>query len=237
MPTSPSRNSVATTAKTAKPTKPATTSQGDKKPPRVRDAAVTKSRILDCAQQEFADHGYDGARIERIVSQADVNVSLAYQYFGSKENLFIAVMEQAYDLMRANHRDFDIRGLEPVEAMESLVRWTFRIFVKHPQLIGLLNAENVQRGKHIAKSTHIRNLYNPLLDTIGLVLQRGAQTKVFRGDVAAEDLFISMNGMGYFYLSNRYTLGVILGRDLIKPAAIRRHEEHIVQVVLGYLRP
>ncbi|MGA0570392.1 TetR/AcrR family transcriptional regulator [Variovorax sp. VNK109] len=206
------------------------------KAPKVRDASVTKSRILDCAIQEFADHGYDGARIERIVKQADVNVSLAYQYFGSKENLFIAVMEQAYDLMRANHRDFDIRGLEPMEAMESLVRWTFQIFVKNPQLIGLLNSENVQRGRHIAKSTYIRGLYNPLLDTIETVLKRGAKEKVFRDDVKAEDLFISMNGMGYFYLSNRFTLGVILGRDLMKPSAIRHHEEHIVQVLLGYLR-
>lgn len=218
------------------PASRAAAKQADK-PAKVRDASVTKSRILDCAIQEFADHGYDGARIERIVKQANVNVSLAYQYFGSKENLFITVMEQAYDLMRANHRDFDIRGLEPLQAMESLVRWTFRIFVKHPQLIGLLNSENVQRGKHIAKSTYIRNLYNPFLDTIAMVLKRGAEDKVFRDDVKAEDLFISMNGMGYFYLSNRYTLSVILGRDLMKPAAIQHHEEHIVQVLLGYLRP
>lgn len=203
---------------------------------RPRDSTKTKAHILDCALAEFASHGYDGARIERIVKAANVNISLAYQYYGSKENLFIAVMEQAYDLMRASHRDIDVRDLAPEKAMDSLIRWTFRIFIEHPEIISLLNSENVHRGKHIAKSRHIKILYNPLLDTIRTVLARGAATGVFRADVDAEDLFISMNGMGYFYLSNKYTLGVILGRDLMTRKALGRHEDHIVAVVLGYLR-
>lgn len=203
---------------------------------RPRDSVKTKAHILDCALAEFATHGYDGARIERIVKAAGINISLAYQYFGSKENLFIAVMEQAYDLMRASHRDFDVRDLEPARAMESLIRWTFRIFIEHPEIISLLNSENVHRGKHIAKSKHIKILYNPLLDTIRMVLNRGAAAGVFRADVDAEALFISMNGMGYFYLSNKHTLGVILGRDLMTRKALAHHEDHIVAVVLGFLR-
>jgi len=201
-----------------------------------RDSVKTKARILECALEEFAEHGYDGARIERIVNAADINISLAYQYFGSKENLFIAVMEGAYDVMRTSHRDMDVRHLAPQEAMESLMRWTFRIFIDHPQLISLLNSENVHRGKHIAKSQHIKDLYNPLLDTIRSVLERGEAAGVFRKGVDPESLFISMNGMGYFYLSNKYTLGVILKRDLMTRKALQRHEDHIVDVVLGYLR-
>lgn len=214
---------------------PVADAQADDKP-RSRDSAKTKARILECALAEFTAHGYDGARIERIVKSAQINISLVYQYFGSKENIFIAVMEQAYDVMRAAHRDFDVRHLAPREAMESLVRWTFRIFVDRPELISLLNSENVHRGRHIEKSHHIKQLYNPLLDTIHSVLQRGAQDGVFRSDVDPESLFISMNGMGYFYLSNRYTLGVILRRDLMARKSLKRHEDHIVEVVLGYLR-
>ncbi|MET0542712.1 MAG: TetR family transcriptional regulator [Variovorax sp.] len=204
--------------------------------PRPRDAIRTKARILECAFDEFARHGYDGARVDRIVKTAGVNISLVYQYFGSKEKIFIAVMEQAYDLMRASHRDFDVRDLEPEAAMESLLRRTFHIFIDHPELISLLNSENVHSGRHIAKSEHIRVLYNPLLDTIRMVLDRGAAAGVFRPDVDAEALFISMNGMGYFYLSNRFTLGVILGRDLMTRKSLARHEDHIVSVMLGYLK-
>ena len=203
---------------------------------RPRNAQATRTRILTCATREFADRGFDGARIERIVKAAGINISLVYQYYGSKEKLFIAVMEQAYARMRAAHRDIDIRNLEPIEAMEALVRSTFRVFIQHPELIGLLASENVQRGRHIAKSEYIRGLYNPLLDTIALVLERGARAGQFRPDVDPKDLFISLNGIGYFYLSNRYTLGVILNRDLMQAEALRRHEDHMVAVVLGYLR-
>ena len=202
-----------------------------------RDSALTKIRILECATREFSEHGYAGARIEAIVRAADVNISLLYQYFESKEKLFIAVMEGAYALMRASHRDFDVRDKEPIEAMESLTRWTFRIFVDHPEIIGLLNSENVSRGRHIEKSPYIKGLYNPLLDTIRGVLERGSAKQVFRSDVDPQDLFVSMNGVGYFYLSNRHTLGVILNRDLMAAESLDRHEDHIVQVILGFLRP
>lgn len=202
-----------------------------------RDAALTKARLLACATEEFAVHGYAGARIDAIVKAAGVNISLLYQYFGSKEKLFIAVMEGAYGLVRARHRDLDVREHAPREAMESLIRRTFRIFVENPHVIGLLNSENVHGGRHILKSPYIRGLYTPLLDTIGSVLERGAAAGVFRGDVDPLDFFVSMNGVGYFYLSNRYTLGVILNRAMTTPEALSRHEEHIVQVLLGYLRP
>lgn len=207
------------------------------RPARVRDAAQTKERILDCAMREFTQFGFDGARMDRIVKASGFNISLVYQYFGNKESLFLAVMERAYGVMRASHRDIDIRHLPPVEAMESLVRWTFRIFVNQPEIISLLTSENISRGRHIENSTYIRGLYNPLLDTIASVLKRGAEAGVFRDDVDPQDLFISLNGMGYFYLSNRFTLRVILGRDLMDEAALNRHEDHIAAVVRGFLRP
>lgn len=214
-----------------------TKASGAKFAARPRDAALTKARLLACATDEFAVNGFAGARIEAVVKAAGVNISLLYQYFGSKEKLFIAVMESAYGLVRAQHRDLDVREHAPKEAMESLIRRTFRIFVEHPHIIGLLASENVHGGRHILKSPYIRGLYTPLLETIGSVLQRGAAAGVFRGDVDPLDFFVSMNGIGYFYLSNRYTLGVILNREMMTAEALSRHEEHIVQVLLGYLRP
>lgn len=202
-----------------------------------RDAAQTKLRILECATSEFADHGYAGARIESIVGAAGVNISLLYQYFESKEKLFIAVMEGAYGLVREQHHELDVRDQPPLQAMEALIRRTFRIFVEHPRVIGLLNSENVNRGRHILKSPYIRGLYTPLLETIGGVLERGGAAGVFRRDVDPFDFFVSMNGLGYFYLSNRYTLGVILNREMTTPEAHAHREDHIVEVLLGYLRP
>ncbi len=202
---------------------------------RPRDAAATRERILASATREFARRGFDGARVERIAKFARVNISLVYQYFGSKEQLYLLVMERAYQVMRARHREIDIRDDPPLVAMETLVRRTFRIFIDFPEIINLLNSENLQQGKHIAKSAFIRGLYNPLLDTIAEVLERGRREGVFRRDVDPVELFLSITAEGYFYLANKYTLGVILHRDMMDRRALAQHERHIVAVILGYL--
>ena len=201
-----------------------------------RNAEQTKERILASAMAEFAAKGFDGARLDAIVKKAKVNINLVYHYFGSKEGLFLAVMEAAYQTMRAHHGEIEIKGKDPVEAMSSLMRRTFRIFADFPEIIGLLNSENLYQAKHIAKSPHIRELYNPLLSTIGEVLDRGVAAGVFRPGVDPKELFISINGEGYFYLSNRYTLGFILDENLLDEARMARREEHIVEVILSYLR-
>jgi TetR/AcrR family transcriptional regulator len=213
---------------------PAVARAGAKRRP--RDATRTRQRILDCATQEFAAHGYDGARVERIVRAAGVNISLAYQYFGSKEKLFIAVMEGAYATVRRHHGDIAIREQDPEEAMASLVRSTFRIFVDFPEMISLLAIENLHRARHVAKSAFIRRLYGPLLATMREILRRGEDAGVFRSGVDPAQLFITITGVGYFYLSNKHTLGVILHRDLTRPAALAAREAHMVDVVLTYLK-
>ena len=75
-----------------------------KKTENKRDAAATKARILSAATEEFADKGYDGARVDEITIQSNVNKNSLYHYFGSKEQLFVAVLEQAYRTLRAPDR-------------------------------------------------------------------------------------------------------------------------------------
>ncbi|MEV0414133.1 TetR family transcriptional regulator [Streptomyces sp. NPDC050448] len=57
------------------------------------DTARTKQLLLDAAVEEFAEHGFDGARVARVATGAGVNKERIYQYFGSKEKLFCAVLE------------------------------------------------------------------------------------------------------------------------------------------------
>lgn len=200
-----------------------------------RNADATRRRILLCATSEFASKGYAGARMSSIVAAADVNISLAYQYFGGKENLFLRVMEEGYRKIRRFHREIELKGKPPRAAMDELVRSTFRIFLEFPEVIGLLNAENVHRADFIRRSDEIMEMYNPLLATIDEIIKKGSESGVFRNDVDSAELFITINALGYFYLSNQYTLGYILHQNLTDAARIKQREDHIVEVVLGYL--
>lgn len=200
-----------------------------------RDPKRTREKIIACATQEFARNGYDGARIDQIVQSAGISKNLLYHHFAGKEELFIKVMEGAYALMRDHHRDFQIRDLGPLEGMRSLVRYTFEHFLKHPEVISLLNSENLHQARHIRKSESVKELYNPLLETMDELVRRGQEQGIFRRNVDPVDLYISLSGLGYFYLSNQYTLGTIFRQNLTEAERIRQREDHMVDMVIGYL--
>ncbi len=202
-----------------------------------RDAAATKARILDAATNEFAQKGYDGARVSSVADRARCNINLVYHYFGNKEKLFVAVMEQAYAIIRLHHRDMELRGSPPEEAMRGLIISTFRMFIEFPEAIGLLVSENIHRARHIKNSRLITSIYDPLLEFIQETLDRGVAKGAFRSGVDAAELFISINAEGYFYLSNRHTLGVILHQDLMTKDRLRQREAFIADVIIGFLRP
>ena len=116
-----------------------------KSPP--RDAAAARARILRAATREFAQKGYDGARVGSIADRARCNINLVYHYFGNKERLFIAVMEQAYAIIRSRHRDMELRGAPPEEAMRGLIAATFRMFIEFPEAIGLFVCADHERAQ------------------------------------------------------------------------------------------
>lgn len=204
---------------------------------RKRHPEVSQARILEAAEQEFAEHGYEGARVDKIVQRAGVSKNLAYHYFGGKEDLFLVVMERMYERMREHHADLHIQELPPAEGMERLVRHTFEHFLQYPQVISLLNSENLRKAVHIQNSEKLPQLYSTLTHVIKDLLQRGEEAGVFRKGVDPQELYITISALGYFYLSNQYTLGAIFQTNLSEKERVERRADHIVSVVLGYLRP
>jgi TetR/AcrR family transcriptional regulator len=214
--------------------------QRDERPPRpnARGGAQgdTRSRILASARAEFAEKGFAGARTESIVRAAGVNPNLLYHYFGSKEQLFVAVMEEVYSDVRSHHGDLELENLAPEKAIRRFTEATFDLFVASDDVIRLFSTENIHHAKHIRGSERIAHFYDPLLSLLDRQLARGREQGVFRAAVDAQELFITITGLSYFYLSNRHTLSVILRTDLNARARRERRRRHIVDVVLTYLR-
>jgi AcrR family transcriptional regulator len=202
-----------------------------------RDAERTRAMILDAAVTEFARSGLGGARVERIAEQAGVNVRMLYYYFGSKDDLFLAVLESAYAAIRASEQGLELDQLDPAEAVRRLVRFTWGFQVARPEFITLLNSENLHKGRHVARSKLVAGLRSRLLELMGRLLERGAKSGVFRRGVDPMQLYITIAGLGYFYLSNRHTLSAIFGRDLMAPRYREARMAHMIDVVLGYLKP
>ena len=202
---------------------------------RTRDADRTQQAILRAAVAEFSDAGLGGARVERIAERAGVNKRLLYYYFGSKDDLFLAVLEQTYADIREAEKALRLENLEPATAIRRLVEFTWDYYLANPHFLTLLNSENLHKAAHLKRSSRIRELNSPLVELLGDVLRRGQSAELFRGGVDAVQLYISIASLCYFYLSNNATLSTIFGRDLHKPAALAERLSHVTEIVLGYL--
>ena len=200
-------------------------------------AAATRQRILDAALGEFAEKGLAGARVDEIAARAGANKRMLYAHFGSKEELWLVVLERAYAAKRAEERAVEVEGLPPMQAMVRLVAFNLRYTARHPEFVALLNQENLHRAAYLRRSEDVPALYSPLLEALRGVLARGEAAGAFRAGVDAMQLYIDILALGHFYVANRHTLSTIFGAPLDTEAAIAAREAHIAEVVLGYLRP
>jgi AcrR family transcriptional regulator len=202
---------------------------------RQRDADRSQSTILAAARDEFAEHGLGGARMDRIAERAGLNKRLIYYYFEDKDRLFQAVLEQAYLQIREEERKLNLLGLKPAEALRRLVEFTWNYYLGHPEFLSLLNSENLQAARHLQLSDRAREMNSPLIATLGEILERGRKEGSFRGGVDPLQLYVSIAGLSYFYLSNHHTLSAIFGRDLMTVRAKSERLNHMCDVILGYV--
>jgi AcrR family transcriptional regulator len=197
---------------------------------------TTRQKILDAALEEFSRHGLGGARVERIARRANANKRMIYYYFGSKEDLFLAALEASYAHIRSAERSLDLEHRDPREAVRRLVEFTWQYYLEHPEFMTLLASENLHKGRHVKSSRRLREMHSPLVETLRSILRRGERQGLFRRGVDPVQLYISIAGEGYFYLSNRYTLSRIFDRDLMAVRALSGRERHITHMILNALR-
>ncbi len=199
-----------------------------------RDTDRSQAAILKAARDEFTEHGFAGGRVDRIAVRAGVNKRLIYYYFGNKDELFLSVLEHTYADIRQAEQGLHLDALEPVEALRTLVRFTWRYFLDHPEFLSLLASENLSRASHLKQSGKIREMHSPLVQLLDRLLERGRAQGLFRAGIDPVQLYISIASLGFFYLANNHTLSVIFGRDLRAAEALDERLAHMTDLVVGY---
>jgi len=196
---------------------------------------ATRENILRAALEVFAKHGFAGARVEKISKAAHSTDRMIYYYFGSKESLFVAVLESIYEELGEAEAALDLAGMSPKDGLRAIVHFTWNYYCEHPELLSLLNNENLYQGRHLTHSKKVKELSFPLLSTLSNIYAQGLQQGVFRSGVVVQDLYIAICGLGYFYLSNRFTLSAFLGTDLMAPIALGKWPDVMADAVLRFV--
>jgi AcrR family transcriptional regulator len=204
-------------------------------PERQRDADRTREEILDVATREFAEQGFAGARVDEIADQTRTTKRMLYYYFGSKEQLFVAVLERAYATIRAAEQTIEVDHLDPPAAIRRLAELTFDHHESHPDFSRLVSIENIHRARHIAERPDFAGQNTPAIELIERILDRGRQDGSFARDVDAIDLHMMISAFCVFRMANRHTFGAIFDRDLADPGLRDRYRRMLGDIVVQYL--
>ncbi|OTP69953.1 Transcriptional regulator, TetR family [Caballeronia sordidicola] len=200
-----------------------------------RDPEGTRRRILLAAAEEFAAGGLFGARVDQIARRAETNERMLYYYFGSKEQLFTAVLEHAFTALTDAEKSLDLEGVAPVEAVTQLAHFIWNYYREHPELLRLVNNENLHEARYIKGSTRIRELISPVVAKLAKILERGQQAGLFRNNVDPLRFYITLSGLGYYIVSNRFTLEATFGLDFSADAERDEIIKMNTELLLAYL--
>jgi AcrR family transcriptional regulator len=200
-----------------------------------RDPEGTRRRILLAAAEEFAAGGLFGARVDQIARRAETNERMLYYYFGSKEQLFTAVLEHAFAALTEAEKTLDLEGVAPVEAVTQLAHFIWNYYREHPELLRLINNENLHEARYIKGSTRIRELISPIVATLTRILERGQQAGLFRTNVDPLRFYVTLSGLGYYIVANRFTLEATFGFDFSSDAERSQMVAMNTELLLAYL--
>jgi AcrR family transcriptional regulator len=202
---------------------------------RRRDAERTRAEILDVAADEFAEHGYNGARVDEIAARTRTTKRMIYYYFGGKKQLYMAVLERAYTRIRAAEQAVEVDHLDPVTAIRRLAEITFDHHEAHPEFIRLVSIENIHHAEHMAELASLVDLSRPVIELLDGILTRGRIAGVFRTDVDAIDLHMMISSYCFFRVANRHTFGSLFGRDLVAPTQHDHYRVMLGDMIVSYL--
>ena len=207
-----------------------------KEPGRTNDPERTKANILAVAAQEFGAKGLAGARIDAIAAATHTSKRMIYYYFGSKEGLYLAVLEESYRNVRNIEAQLHLNDLTPEAALRTLVGFTFDHHLAHENYIRLVMSENIHRGEYLAQSQRIQDLNIPAISAIQHLYERGVAQGVFRPGLDPVDIHASISALSFFNVSNRHTFGLIFKLDIQEPTYIARRRESVIEMVVRFVR-
>jgi AcrR family transcriptional regulator len=204
-------------------------------PVRKPDAARTRRDILDVARQEFAENGFSGARVDAIAARMRTTKRMIYYYFGSKQGLYLAVLEQAYSGIRSMEQQLQLDRLPPVEALRRVIDVTFDYHEAHPEFVRLVSIENIHHARNLAQSAVIQNLNSTIIESLAAILRRGRDAGAFRTEIDPVDLHLLISAPCFYRVSNRGTFGTLFCRDLNASDVRERHKRMIEAAIIGLL--
>ena len=198
---------------------------------------ANRARILAAAIAEFASRGFKGASMDAIAARTQTTRALINYYFGSKERLYLAVLERVYAEIREAENELELEHLTPADAIRRIVEFTYDYYVDHEYFVRLVVAENQAKGRHMKRFPSLRTVNRPIVDMLGAVVARGQAAGVFRRDVDPIDVHMAIAALGMFNVTNQYTFGTLFQRAMGAKGDVPSRRRMVADMILSWLAP
>ena len=196
----------------------------------------TRDDILQAAIAEFVAQGLSGARVDAIAERTKTSKRMIYYYFNSKEQLYAEVLEKLYGDIRRTESGLNLDALEPMQAIERLVEFTFDHHDSNVDFVRIVCIENIHYGENVKQSTNIRSMSGNVRSLLDETLRRGEAAGVFRPGLEAIDVHLLMSSFCFYRVSNRHTFSEIFQIDLSDQEIKQRQKQVICESVLRYIQ-
>ncbi len=197
-------------------------------------ASEVRDDILAVARDEFERNGLNGARVDAIAERTRTTKRMIYYYFGSKEGLYLAVLERAYVAVREVESRLELDALPPVDAIRRLIAFTLDHHDANAGFIRLVAIENIHDARFLKRSDSIRQANTPVIDVLRRIVDRGLAEGVFRRRIDPVDLHMLISAPCFFRVSNRPTFSALFDYDFA--ASGERHARLIADALVGLLQ-
>lgn len=210
----------------------------DAKPLSKRQLTAIKTRedILEVAYQEFSENGFAGARVDEIAEKTQTSKRMVYYHFGSKEGLYQAVLERAYERIRGHEQAARFEDLAPEQALRAIISHNFDYHFEQPEFVRLVMNENIMKGEHIAQIPTMKSRNQTIIAALADILRRGAEAGVFRPGIDPIDVHTTISALSFYNVSNRYTFRENFGVDFASAASRARRRVQIIDVVMRWVK-
>ena len=201
---------------------------------RIRDSQKSKEDILNAAELQFAEKGIYGTRIDEIAASANINKRMIYEYYGSKEELYKAVLTAVYRRLSTRELLVLSEDISCINAISKIISLYFVFMSENPSYVNLILWENLNKGRYI-QDIDFKDIKDPTFDLLRKVINKGKQEKVFKAQIDAEQVILSILTYTFSYFSNRYTLSKLVGRKLDEEENVKKRVEDVTDMFLSYL--
>lgn len=202
---------------------------------RVVNPEANRQNIIEVATAEFSQHGLAGARVDEIASKTDCSKRLIYYYFGDKEGLYLAVLENVYRRVRSVEGELDFEHVDPEEAMRRMVGFRFDHHFDNRDFVRLVTIENIHEARFLKQSAAIRELSAAAVERVARIYRRGVEAGVFRDGIEPVDIHWQISAMSFYNVSNRDTFSALFDIRLDAPDTVARLRRNVIESVLRFV--